>query len=728
MEKNQEAGWWTRLKQKGINFLNRCGKRWLSVRRWYQVLQPARACLLASLLVPLLFAFIDQGRETLRLVASPGHLEHTVWMFAGMWVAGLASWGWARFLLHCEFPISEDARELFKDEDKLKTARIILRRICGFLPPVGMALGFVCAADNSGTILNCLILAGFSLAIAAALWASFERWQRFEDRSTKIPRGPGPQIYFYQNFGDIQSNAFAKWAIRSALTVSALIFIGMTRWPVGLGERLGSPAVILFAIAAWISVGNVFIYAANLYRVPLLTALLLWAVFCSLFNDNHDVRTLSRVHSAGPPLKFNAALDQWYRQVTHNYPLTDPGQKRPLYLVACAGGGIRAAYWTSAVLCQLEDSARSNGTSFAAHTFALSGVSGGALGEVTFVSLLVHGPAGETRFTDNSRRLLNKDFLAADLAKMAFADLLQRFVPFPITGFDRARSLEDAWAAAWKDEFHTNVLNESIDELYADAANAHVMVPHLLLNGTAVETGQRIITSDLAIRSRVKATGRTPSSGNFLDAIVAADKLSNAPIRLSTAAHQSARFTYFSPAGRFPDGTHVVDGGYFENSGASTLMDALRSVQWRIQTNHWTEVEPRLILISNEPIPQSSATTNWMSKFPGDVLGRLLREALSPVRALLNTRNARGNYAMEQALDYNWTGKNIYEFDLYQRQEGERLGKCDEPAELPLGWTLSSCAINEMDAQLSLPFASATNSVTIAKIVATLPRSAPSQP
>jgi hypothetical protein len=324
--------------------------------------------------------------------------------------------------------------------------------------------------------------------------------------------------------------------------------------------------------------------------------------------------------------------------------------------------------------------------------------------------------------------LLNKDFLAADLAKMAFADLLQRFVPFPINGFDRARSLEDAWAAAWKDEFHTDVLNESIDELYADAANAHVILPHLFLNGTAVETGQRIITSDLAIRSRVKATGRTPSNGNFLDAIVASDKLSNAPIRLSTAAHQSARFTYFSPAGRFPDGTHVVDGGYFENSGASTLMDALRAVQWRIQTNHWTDVEPRIILISNEPIPQSSVTTNWMSKFPGDVLGRLMRETLSPIRALLNTRNARGNYAMEQALDYNWTGKNIYEFDLYQRKEGERLGQCEEPAELPLGWTLSSCAINEMDAQLNLPFASATNSATIAKIVAGLPRYAPPQP
>jgi hypothetical protein len=644
-------------------------------------------------------------------------------MVAGMWVAGLTSWAWARFLLNCDFPMSDEALRI--PEAEAEKARRLLRRSCGLLPPVGIGAGFLFAADNSGVIPQCLMLAGVSFGIAALLWFSFEPLHRWHTRLSQRAQPEVRRIYRYKNFADIRADAFTKWAIVVTWTICAVIFVAVTRWSVSFGEALGSPAVILFAIAVWISVGSVFLYLANLYRVPLFSALFLWVVFCSLFNDNHDIRTLPAGHAAGSTLRFTAALDQWYTNVSRDYPLTGNDRKRPLYLVASAGGGIRAAYWTTIVLGELEESARSNGTSFAAHSFIMSGVSGGSLGEVTFASLLVHGPPGGTNFCGNTRRLLGQDFLAADLAKMAFADLLQRFLPFPVKKFDRAQSLEDAWAASWKDAFTNDVFNGSLGELYADAADAHVLLPHLLLNGTCVETGQRIITSDLTIRPRVKALGRPGSNGNFLDALIAADKLSNAPIRLSTAVHQSARFTYFSPAGRFPDGTHVVDGGYFENSGASTLMDALSAIQWRIRTNHWNDIEPRIILIDNDPIPLPDNTTNWIGRLFKKAPDRLLRETLSPVRALLNTRTARGNYATEQALNYNWAATNIYQFDLYERREGECLGNCTEPAELPLGWTLSRCAMDEMDAQLKLPFERATNSVTISNIITALPRYAP---
>ena len=710
---NQTPGGWNLLKQKVTGFLVKFGEWWKSVRQWYQLLQPARACLLASLLVPGLFIGVDQGRDTLRLVASEGVSWHAFWMIAGMWVAGLASWGWARFLLNCEFPTSEEAREISKDEDRSEKARLVLRRICGLLPPLGMAAGFLFAADNSGCIGRCVILAVISVAVAAALWFSFEPLRRWHTRLNKAARGSGPRLYRFKNLDDVRADTFSKWAIIAAWTVSAVIFVTLTCWPVVFGEALGSPAVILFAIAVWISTGSAVIYVACLYRVPILTVLLLWAMFCSFFNDNHDVRILPAHAGTSAPPRIFTALDQWHESVTKDYPLTDSSRKRPLYMVASAGGGIRAAYWTATVLGELEDCARNNGTSFASHTFIMSGVSGGSLGEVTFVALLVHG--GQTNFMGNARKLLNDDFLAADLAKMAFADLLQRFMPFPVTHFDRARSLEDAWAAAWVDEFHTNVLDESVGQLYADATNAKMILPHLLLNGTCVETGQRIITSDLTVRARVMAKGRSDSSGNFLDIIPAADKLSNAPIRLSTAAHQSARFTYFSPAGRFSDGTHIVDGGYFENSGASTLMDALNAIQWYIGFKKWTNVEPRLILIDNEPVPLESKT----------VPSRFLRETLSPIRTLFNTRTARGNYAVEQALDYNWRSTNVYQFDLYERPESEPLGQCQTPGNLPLGWTLSQCAMNEMDAQLTLPFQRATNSLIISNIVAALPRYAP---
>lgn len=630
-----------------------------------------------------------------------------------MWVAGLASWGWALFLLNCAFPTSEEVHNV--SENRSEKARLVLQRICGLLPPVGIAFGFLFAADNSGCIKQCVILAVMSLGVAVSLWFSFKPLHRVHDRLVAAQSTRARKKHF-ENVGDVRADTFSKWAIIVAWTISAVIFVSLTLQPVVFGKALGSPAVILFAIAVWVSAGSAVIYVACLYRVPILTVLLLWAMLCSFFNDNHDVRTLPANPAANAPARIFTALDQWHTAVTKDYPLLGINQKRPLYLVTAAGGGIRAAYWTAAVLGELEDCSRSNGTSFASHTFIMSGVSGGSLGEVTFVALLVHGHGG-TNFMGNARELLKDDFLAADLAKMAFADLLQRFLPFPIRHFDRARSLEDAWAASWGAEFHTNVLDESIGQLYAEASNANVILPHLLLNGTSVETGQRIITSDLTVRSRVMAKGREDSSGNFLDIIAASDKLSNAPIRLSTAAHQSARFTYFSPAGRFPDGTHIVDGGYFENSGASTLMDALNAIQWYIASKKWTDVEPRLILIDNEPIPLQSTTNP----------SRFLRETLSPIRTLFNTRTARGNYAVEQALDYNWKATNIYQFDLYEREESEPLGKCQTPAKLPLGWTLSQCDMNEMDAQLTLPFREATNSYTISNIIATLPRYSPTQ-
>src|SRR5205823_11248074 len=100
----------------------------------------------------------------------------------------------------------------------------------------------------------------------------------------------------------------------------------------------------------------------------------------------------------------------------------------------------------------------------------------------------------------------------------------------------------------------------------------------LFLIGTSVEKGNRIITSNLRI------------TNFFIDAQDAAKKLSSlgskpadvgCHIRLSTAAHMSARFTYVSPAGRFPDGSHIVDGGYFENSAATAAYENATRIKER---------------------------------------------------------------------------------------------------------------------------------------------------
>ena len=71
--------------------------------------------------------------------------------------------------------------------------------------------------------------------------------------------------------------------------------------------------------------------------------------------------------------------------------------------------------------------------------------------------------------------------------------------------------------------------------------------PILLLNATHEETGKRIITGHVLIERNV-----------FIDSLDALHVLGK-DVRASTAAHNSARFTYISPAGDLGDKTRFGD-------------------------------------------------------------------------------------------------------------------------------------------------------------------------
>lgn len=120
----------------------------------------------------------------------------------------------------------------------------------------------------------------------------------------------------------------------------------------------------------------------------------------------------------------------------------------------------------------------------------------------------------------------------------------------------------------------------------------------------------------------------------------------------STAAHNSARFTYVSPPGTLirddRDVGHIVDGGYFENFGAVTAEELLNGVTAALDAAG-KKIRPVVIQISNDPglgddelavdrveQPLDRDSTGWAN------------ETLSPLRALLNTRNARGVLAYKE--------------------------------------------------------------------------------
>jgi hypothetical protein len=353
-----------------------------------------------------------------------------------------------------------------------------------------------------------------------------------------------------------------------------------------------------------------------------------------------------------------------------------------------------AAYWTALVLGELQDRATAAGLDFARHVFAISGVSGGSPGAATFAALMASQNAGQppkppdgcpvdenvdpTTLRGRAERVLRHDFLSPAVAVMLFSDNFQQVAPYGFLN-DRAVPLERSFEAAWDACEEGSWFRRPFRALWADAPA--FAVPPLYLNSTVVETGQRLIAAPVRIGE--PAFSEALSSHEILGAELA----------LSTAVHNSARFTYLSPAGtvRWDEkaGTkwlRLVDGGYFENSGAVTAGEVVRNVRNAAGS---MELLPVVIHISNDP-----ATTT-----PDDLAEKRkwLNQVVAPVKALLNTRPARGFQAREDLAKR--VGAHLH-FRLCRNPQGGDGQIRQQP--LPLGWALSSLARAEMRRQLGV--------------------------
>lgn len=124
-------------------------------------------------------------------------------------------------------------------------------------------------------------------------------------------------------------------------------------------------------------------------------------------------------------------------------------------------------------------------------------------------------------------------------------------------------------------------------------------------------------------------------------------------VRLSTAAHNSARFPFISPPGSIRNQDQkivdrIVDGGYFENYGALSAKELALAV-------HAVEpqLKPRVIVISNDPAdlldPADDATSDQQgAPRPRAAAGELLTEANAPITTFANARTAHGVLAVDQ--------------------------------------------------------------------------------
>jgi hypothetical protein len=662
-------------------------RSWQTLREVVTVLHPCRFSVFMVLAGGALLFASPQGREL--AVGLPGapllaqvafHLAVFLWAFE--------SWYWSRLMLDVINGLDRQRNALGMRFPPHEAWTIRNG------PRVIAAAAYVVAAIAVG-------LAGawieFALLAAAGIlfyWLLVKR-AAITDRLHAVLGGPfktlsgEPRVI--ASLRDLPP--FSQAVLWGSIALSVIATVRVVQDPVAFGWALGAAAVPFLGFALIVPIGSLLVYwfrlggapsgAAGARGYPVVTMLALWALLVGAIVDNHAVRTVPTPAGAADPASRPSVPEAALRW--HAAASKASGHERPpLIVIATAGGGLRAAYWTATLLGALQDEA----PGFGAHVFAISGVSGGSVGAAVFATLLADGtaglPAGACAQGPRARKayecagqaVLARDFLAPAAASLVFPDLMQRFVPYPVFP-DRAAALEQSWERAWgraglaPDTWTRRTFTQL-------GSRDGPWVPVLLLNGTHVESGKRILTSSVRVDGAA-----FPDAYDFF-------ALASGDLRLSTAALNSARFPYVSPAGTLVRGGdnlgHIVDGGYFENFGAVTALQALRAALRAIgEAGKWAE--PFLIQISNDPGLGPDELDVDRAAGPLDRTGhRIANETLSPPRTLLKTRDARGVLAYKEFLG-NVPAARRAHFRLCAIR-GE-----EEPA---LGWVLAQPSLDQM--------------------------------
>ena len=748
--------------------LDRLSGCWGQIRTVYYCFNLIRFNLLLGIICSVAL-YTGQGQDILRAMA-----EVEPWYGQSLaklsFLAFTASFGWtawyfARVMFLFRFPSESESAHSPESSASLQTVKKHTARFLGpvlFILISGSLVKAASSYDSWGHTGSLQLLAMAGILIGGALLTLYVAyWNNRPVFSDSLGALPYSSLSSFWDLPPVPRRWFLG-AIVANLT--ALVVFSFQSGVIG--PWIGTAGILMLWATSMVAIGGTFVYLGNMYRIPIIFFLLGMAATFAWFNDNHRVRQIATMrpyqeqqaswqqlpsalfdalrHMAQgiiprglsptqDPLEtyfvawFEDLRDQWHKG-THQ-----PNSPVPVILVSAEGGGIRAAYWTAAVLTELEDRSRAlvkQGqlpTSFARHVLSISGVSGGSLGGALFAALIKDQsrmkqprslsqacplPANPS-FRQFAQGFLQQDFLSPTVGVLLFPDMFQRFLPFPLLD-DRALALERSWEQAWGACAGSDRFAQPFDDLWEDH---HYDVPLLFLNSTVVETGQRILMHPLPFAAQVAHNPSVnpdfiplrPFPYYFNDALDGPAVIGG-QVPLSTAVHMSARFTYVSPAGTIfrqdhptessvetypdPQVIRVVDGGYFENSGAVTTDEILLAIERFAESHHYA-IHPIVIHISNEPLkPQ----VRQKEQFTGS--HAFLPEILSPVWALLNVRPARGYQARDILGDRAEIGLHHHLNDSPTNGTFAHFQLCEYNHRLPLGWMLSEFSRNEMDDQL----------------------------
>jgi hypothetical protein len=462
------------------------------------------------------------------------------------------------------------------------------------------------------------------------------------------------------------------------------------------------------------------LHVVGFARIPVTLLLVVALVAASGFDDgsSHAVAHNDKAAPRPEGITIETAFAAWRARNCASFG--GPRRMIPLVFVASHGGGIRAAYWTTSVLTQLLASPTTSagdrtcrGATAYDRIFAMSGASGGSLGEASYVG---HPDDPATEHHPWFRRIWG----ATDLVSVPVSWGLLVDLPRSLIGFggpDRAHRFEQSW------EHQDRTLREDFFDGQGDRGGS----PLLLLAGTQVESGCRMNVS--AIRLTAPAMLTTPAecaalaaragsgsddaaeaTGRLLpSAAITTDVLDHlcdtGSLNRSTAALLSARFPYVSPSGQLPacgprddETTAVVDGGYAENTGAQAALDLWQRLEPLVAAHNRSERATRIV-------PVFVHIDNHYGKAAKAGAVRRIPELLVPPRTYQSV-DKLDDRGVEQAANaaFSVAVPGLHgatcAIGTGPGQRYVRIAPTEHPGiQAPLAWTLSAMAMDDLDQQ-----------------------------
>ena len=633
----------------------------LSLTRFNLIILVASAILL----------YIDQGQDLLHAVA-----EDNEWLalLGGGLLWALSIWYWARVLLDIRFPDPPVSQA------DLAWARTYLPRIMGVAAFVALAWNLY-RAVGLGLYVVLVVLCGtvfyFMVHFRRPLAQGLARRLSKDD--------PHTSWFWVDDIDNYREQVNVRWqddikevwrrtfVMPTTLLGLLLFFWGMIS-PLTMGFTFNTLVLLFLWGATFLPIGSVITYIGSRNGYPLFAVLIALAFVFSLFNDNHAIRKFGE---SKPRPSLDSALELWTQQQQCSSTSCPP-----LVVAATAGGGIRAAYWTGTVLGNLDDEmARQDHKPLRENLFAISGVSGGSVGASVYRSAIEAG-VPRKKMMESVQKVLAQDFLTPLAAGLLYPDILQRFMPFNVFE-DRATVFEQGLEAGFKRITKQPLMENSFTEL---TSMHNKSWPALFLNSTWSNNGRRIVAANYKIPAEQRL---------YADLI---DNLGY-DIRLSTAAHNSARFPFASPPGSwelaldeeqekdFKTGRlrqRLQDGGLFENYGAETALEILYAAKRYFKRNN-LYFDPMVILISSDPTLPKNIGDPQIKK-----QAEFGYEVLTTLRTYGATRVGRGAEAASRL--ENWI-KDEKRFAYFRMCDGDE----ESP---PLGWALSETAQTSINGYL----------------------------